>query len=152
MQCWLYYWCVVSNSAGSDTSQCALLTVGNPIYCTLQLPNHINSLPMHNTPSTTHHTAFHNPPLPTTNKHKASYLCKWWQNGTRCRDGGKVLWCHSHLLWLVFEGSIPTCTCFCSKNFCEFINIFFQVNRTKDHWLAEKPWSIQELIRLQKRQ
>ena len=23
-------------------------------------------------------------------------------NGTRCRDGVKVLWCHSHLVWLVF--------------------------------------------------
>ena len=22
--------------------------------------------------------------------------------GTRCRDGVKVLWCHSHLVWLVF--------------------------------------------------
>ena len=22
-----------------------------------------------------------------------------WQNGTRCRDGVKVLWCHSHLVW-----------------------------------------------------
>ena len=29
----------------------------------------------------------------------------------------KVLWCHSHLVWLVFEGSIPTCTCFPSENF-----------------------------------
>ena len=26
-----------------------------------------------------------------------------WQNGTRCRDGVKVLWCHSHLVWLVFS-------------------------------------------------
>ena len=34
-----------------------------------------------------------------------------WQNGTRCRDGVRVLWWHSHLLWLVFEGSIPTCAC-----------------------------------------
>ena len=40
-----------------------------------------------------------------------------WKNGTRCRGVVKVLWCHSHLLWLVFEGSIPTCTCFCSENF-----------------------------------
>ena len=39
-----------------------------------------------------------------------------WQNGTRCRDGVNVLWCHSHLVWLVFEGSIHTCTCFHSKN------------------------------------
>ena len=23
-------------------------------------------------------------------------------NGTRCRNGVKVLWCHSHLVWLVF--------------------------------------------------
>ena len=36
-----------------------------------------------------------------------------WQNGTRCRDGVNVLWCHLHLVWLVFEGSIPTCACFC---------------------------------------
>ena len=35
-----------------------------------------------------------------------------WQNGTRCRDGVKVLWCHSDLVWLVFEASIPTCACF----------------------------------------
>ena len=27
-----------------------------------------------------------------------------WQNGTRCRDGVKLLWCHSHLVQLVFEG------------------------------------------------
>ena len=40
-----------------------------------------------------------------------------WQNGTRCRDGVKVLWCCSHLVWLVFEGSIPTCACFQLKTF-----------------------------------
>ena len=40
-----------------------------------------------------------------------------WQNGTRCRDGVNVLWCCSHLVWLVFEGSIPTCACFHSENF-----------------------------------
>ena len=50
------------------------------------------------TPSTAHHTAFHNP-LHTTNKqtHKA-YLCKQRQNGTRCRDGVKVLSSHSSSL------------------------------------------------------
>ena len=63
--------------------------------CTTHLPLHT----YHYTPTTTHPplphpTAFHNPSLHTTNKHKA-YLCKWWQNGTRCRDGVKVLWCHS---------------------------------------------------------
>jgi len=41
---------------------------------------------MHYTSSTTHPTAFHNPTVHTTNKHKA-YLCRWQQNGTRCRDG-----------------------------------------------------------------
>ena len=35
---------------------------------------------------------------------------------TRCRDGVKVLWCHSHLVQLVFEGPIPSCTCFHSEN------------------------------------
>ena len=40
-----------------------------------------------------------------------------WQNGTRCRDGVNVLWCRSHLGWLVFEGSIPTCACFHLENF-----------------------------------
>ena len=29
----------------------------------------------------------------------------------RCKDGVKVLWCHSHLVWLVCEGSIPTFAC-----------------------------------------
>ena len=38
--------------------------------------------------------------------------------GTRCRDGIKVLWWRSHLVWLVFEGSIPTCACLhLAKNF-----------------------------------
>ena len=36
-------------------------------------------------------------------------------NGKRCRDGVKVLWCHSHLVWLVFEGSIPYMCLFCEK-------------------------------------
>ena len=46
-----------------------------------------------------------------------------WQNGTRCRDGVNVLWCRSHLVWLVFEGSIPTCTGFHSENFFVTCNI-----------------------------
>ena len=49
-----------------------------------------------------------------------------WQNGTRCRDGVKILWCRSHLVWLVFEGSIPTCACLHFANFCDlFLLIFF---------------------------
>ena len=48
-------------------------------------------------------------------------------NGTRCRDGVKVFWCHSHLVWL---GSIPTCACFHSENLfvtcscCSFVLLF----------------------------
>ena len=48
----------------------------------------------------------------------------WFSNcSLYCRNDSekitcvKVLWCHSHLLWLVFEASIPTCTCFHSDNF-----------------------------------
>ena len=51
-----------------------------------------------------------------------------WQNGTRCRDGVNVLWCHSYLVWLVFEGSIPTCACFHSENIfvtCSCCFLFF---------------------------
>ena len=78
-----------------------------------------NSLPMH--------ININNPPLPTTLP-STTLLCtpltdtkhicvaKWRQNGTRCRDGVKV-WYHSHLVWLVFEGSIFTCACFHSENF-----------------------------------
>ena len=44
-----------------------------------------------------------------------------WRNGTRCRDGVKVL-CRSHLICLFFEGSIPKCTRFCSENF--FVTCF----------------------------
>ena len=45
---------------------------------------------------------------------------------TICRDGVKVLWCHSHLVWLVFEGSIPTSACFHSeKKFCDLFLLLF---------------------------
>ena len=26
-----------------------------------------------------------------------------WRNGTRCRDDVKLLWCDSHLVWLVLK-------------------------------------------------
>ena len=48
-----------------------------------------------------------------------------WQNGTKCRDGVNVLWYHSHPVWLVFEGSIPTSACFHSENF--FVTLVFCV-------------------------
>ena len=67
---------------------------------------------MHYTP--TPHPSMYKPLLHTTNKHMQTHS---WQNGTRCRDGVNVLWCRSHLVWLVFEGSIPTCACFHSENF-----------------------------------
>ena len=81
------------------------------------LHRHVTHFNAHQSVLHTHHYPPHRLPQPfSTNKHKA-YLCKWWQNGTRCRDGVKVLWCHSHLVWLVFEASIPKCTCFPSENF-----------------------------------
>ena len=62
----------------------------------------------------------------------------WW-NGTRCRDGVKLLWCHSHLVWLVFEGSIPTCACFHSGNIfvtcsCCFLCCILGMVRKKRRW------------------
>ena len=47
------------------------------------------------------------------------------QNGTRCRNGVKVLCCHFHLVWLVTEGCIPTCACFYSANFCDLLILIF---------------------------
>ena len=45
----------------------------------------------------------------------------WWVVHTYiiivCLTSDDQLWCHSHLVWLVFEVSIPTCTCFPSENF-----------------------------------
>ena len=62
-----------------------------------------------------------------------------WQNDTRCRDGVNVLWCRFHLVWLVFENSIPTCACFHLENFfvtCScwvffFFESFLEVVREK---------------------
>ena len=97
------------------------------IHCSHPQHNSLSMhIKMHYTP-TTDPTAFHNPSLHTTNKHKA-YLCKWRQNGTRCRDDVKVLWCHSHLVWLVCEASIPTCTCFPSENFLWLVQIHYMCN------------------------
>ena len=58
-----------------------------------------------------------------------------WQNGTRCRDSVKFLWCRSHLVRPVFEGSIPTCACFHSETFFVpaggFLNCFLEIVREK---------------------
>ena len=48
-----------------------------------------------------------------------------------------VLQCRSHLVWPVFEGSIPTCACFHSENFfvtcfcCCFFYCFLEIVREK---------------------
>ena len=72
-----------------------------------------------------------------------------WQNGTRCRDGVNVLWCRSHLVWLVFEGSIPTCAGFRSENFfvtCSccffFVYGFLKVVREKGGRQGKDAWSV----------
>ena len=51
----------------------------------------------------------------------------------------KVLWCHSHLVWLVFEASIPTWTCFPSENFLCLVSVAFFVlslrnGRREERW------------------
>ena len=69
----------------------------------ITLSMHIN---MYCTPTNTLPTAFHNLLcIQLTNTEHS------WQNATRCGDGVDVLWCRSHLVWLVFEGSNPTCAC-----------------------------------------
>ena len=93
-------------------------------------PQHTMHSNMHYTHSSTLPTTFLNPPMHTTNKHKHS-----WQNGTRCRDGVNVLYCHSHGVnvlwcrshlvgWFLRVPSLPACTCFHSVNFfCDLCNI-----------------------------
>ena len=68
-----------------------------------------------------------------------------WQNGTRCRDGVNVLWCRFHLVWLVFEGSIPTCAGFHSENFfvtcscCFFFCLwFFKSSKREERQARER--------------
>ena len=90
----------------------------------------------------THLQHTHSPCTPTCTMHPAipfqlpstTLLCTQltntkhsWQNGTRCRDGVNVLWCRSHLVWLVFEGSIPTCAGFHSENF--FVTCIYTTDR-----------------------
>ena len=63
-----------------------------------------------------------------------------WENGTRCRDGVNVLWCRSHLVWLVFKGSIPTCTCFHLENFfvtCVYGYAYVRTAYNQHVWIVE---------------
>ena len=45
-----------------------------------------------------------------------------WQNSTRSRDVVKVLWCHSHLVWLVLR--VP----FLHAFVCFFVVVFITVS------------------------
>ena len=82
-----------------------------------------------------------------------------WKNGMRCRDGVKVLWCHSHLVWQVFESSIPTCACFVQKTFLGLIFVvlffffFFFLGMTREKrggkgGQVEDAWSVKYRILL----
>ena len=65
-------------------------------------PQH-NPLPMHIKMHSQHYPPHCLPQPSSQNQEKRkAYLCKRRQTGTRCRDSVKVLWCHSHLVWLVF--------------------------------------------------
>ena len=62
----------------------------------------------------------------------------------RCRD---VLWCHSHLVGLVFECSIPTCACFHSENGLATCFFFFRNGKNERTEVGGGPrerdaWSI----------
>ena len=47
------------------------------------------------------------------------------QNGTRCRDGIKVLWCHSELVWLVLRLLSLHALVFLQKTFCDLFLLLF---------------------------
>ena len=58
-----------------------------------------------------------------------------------------VLWCRSHLVWLVFEGSIPTCAYFPLENFsvtcsCCFFGIVFRNGKREERWEREDAHSV----------
>ena len=59
-----------------------------------------------------------------------------------------VLWCRSHLVWLVFEGSIPTCACFPLENFfvtcscCFILELFLEMVREKRGGKGEDAHSV----------
>ena len=58
-----------------------------------------------------------------------------------------VLWCHLHLVCLVFEGSIPTCTCFHSENF--FVTCLYRkVVGVRAGWQEKLPHT-QCMVRIQ---
>ena len=54
-----------------------------------------------------------------------------WSNGTRYGDGVKVLWCHSLLVWSLFEGCNLTYACcypvYVQITFCGLFLLFLFV-------------------------
>ena len=50
-----------------------------------------------------------------------------WQNGTRCRDGVKVLWCRSHLVLMVLRGPSHLCLFHSENVFVTCSRCFFVV-------------------------
>ena len=88
----------------------------SPVTIKLQPPQH-NSLSIHI--STTHRPIILPTSLSSINIPHMHTTNTWhsWQNGTKCRDILKVLWCHSHLVWLVYEGSFSTALVFTQNTF-----------------------------------
>ena len=92
------------------TQHCSLHSL-NSVYKTSHISYicFVPQLTLQHAIHTKHHPlhAFNNPPMHTTNTRHC------WQNGTRCKDGMKVLWCHSVQLRLAqffFGASVHVCT------------------------------------------
>ena len=106
--------CTAQFAYSQDKTISAMLSM--QLHCSNPQHNSLSKhIKMHYTPTTIP------TPLPST-----TLLCTQLTNtkhinclsgGKIAQDVGMVLWCHSHLVWLVFEVSIPTCTCFPSENF-----------------------------------
>ena len=89
------------------------------LLCSVAIALYSN--PQHNLLSMHAHSTCTTHPAPPNPQPSIVFLCtNTRQDGTRYRDGVKVLWCRSHLVWLVFVGSIPTCACF---HFCDLASM-----------------------------
>ena len=105
-----------SSNKSSDTLTChtCRLSTAYALYSFCiqdrpHLPCWLSSNPQHDFHAHQHALSLPSTTLQITNTRHSK------QNGSRSRDDVKVL-----LLWLVFEGSIPTCACFRPENFCDF--------------------------------
>ena len=99
----------------------------------MQQPQH-NSLSMEIKMHSQHY------PLHTTNKH-TKHICASSSKMAQDVEIVWVLWCHSHLVGLVFYGSIPTCTGFPErKTFCD---LFKQWGRsTAEYTYSLHDWPV----------